>query len=969
MISRQQLAKEIKKGGQCFFATISENNLKCELPVEAKNIIDRYGDVFPSKLTGTPPEREIQHEIRTSDNAPVAGRTYRLTPQEMSALKTQLKDLLDARLIRPSTSAYASPVLFVKKNDGSLRMVIDYRALNKKTIRDHFPLPRVDELLDSVAQSRFFSKLDLQQGFYQIPVKAEDQHKTAFVTPLGQFELRVMPMGISNAPTTFQRCMTHIFQDFITSGKLIVYMDDLLLHTASKDEHLAMLDLLLKRLRKNKLYLRKEKCQFLVNAVDFLGHHLEAGKVALEHSKVEAVTNFPTPKCKRELQAFLGLLNFCRRFIPRLAETIKALTSLTGNTPFEWTTVEQKEFEEAKKAISTFISLQIPDPARPFTVQTDASSSTVAAILQQQDPDGQLVPIAFESRKLSPAERNYPTQELELLAIINALRVWRHHLCGRKFTVVSDHFSLRYWQTQGQVSRRIARWIGFLADYDFEIHYQKGCTLAADVFTRLAEDASTEPTVDRLQPASIELNSIELNSIYKEDWPTFINEHRNGTLPADFPTSLKQQLTQNLNRLKWDEGLLYFSPHEGIWIPYLPFSKRADFVFQLHNRVGHLPAASMTPLILDRVWWPNAAHDVKQWLKGCQQCQILAHDNHGECAPQRPLSLPDGVFDRWSLDFVGPLPTSTSGNKFLLVAIEHVTRWPVAAAFPDATAVTTARFLFNNITMQFGCPREILSDRGSNFMSDTLQDYLHELNIRHLKTSAYHPRTNGMVEKLNGHIQRQLMALCGSATHKWDHFVSQALFNLRVRQHQITGFSPFKLMFGVEARLPVCGETPYVLDMRNPSDLVEIRAQLRRDMENNRNLAQSNTQQARMRDSTRFNASATLDPLEIDDWVLLRAQSRKKLQPVWIGPYKVVQVAPYDTYRLKSPEGYLVPALVHRNRLKRAHLDPRHPPSRFWWKEDVSEELFNEGEDERGTAEGNEGNTPPINSASLLGDS
>jgi hypothetical protein len=370
-------------------------------------------------------------------------------------------------------------------------------------------------------------------------------------------------------------------------------------------------------------------------------------------------------------------------------------------------------------------------------------------------------------------------------------------------------------------------------------------------------------------------------------------------------------------------------------IPVLPFSKRLDFTQKVHQGMGHMPWIDVWRTMSKKCWWPDMKKNIKDWLSGCPSCQILSPRDNIPHAHQHSLRLPDGVFKKWSLDFVGPLPLSSSGNRWLLVGIEHVTRWVIAVPMKEATAENVGRAIYNNILCEFGCPEEILTDRGSNFLADSLNHYLTEQQIRHLKTSAYHPRTNGMVEKVNGAIQRQLLALCGTATHKWDQFIGQALLAIRSRIHQSTGFSPFKLLYGVEPRLPVDPEIPFVLDYRDPKDLVEIRRRLQEDLKQWREEANRNTAEQRDKAAQAFNRNVKLDPLKEKEWVIMRVNLvngiKTKLKPIWIGPYEIVQVAPFDTYRVRSPEGFLVPTLIHRDRLKRAHIDPDNPPKKLWW--------------------------------------
>ncbi|KAI3629418.1 hypothetical protein MIR68_012547, partial [Amoeboaphelidium protococcarum] len=365
-------------------------------------MLEEFQDVFKQKLSGLPSSRDIEHKIKLIDDQPVYRPPYRLSPREQEALEKQLAEMLDQGLIRPSSSPFASPVLFVKKKDGTLRMVIDYRMLNRKTVKDRYPLPRIDQLLDNTVGARVFSKLDLVIGFYQILMKSEDVHKTAFSTPLGSYELLVMPMGQANATATFQRLMDAVFPYAEFNKFLQKLIDDMLVHTCTEEEHLEALRVVLLKLREHKLFVKFSKCEFGRKSMIWLGHKLENGCRAIDPQKARDIRDFQLPHTYKQLMSFIGLVNFVREYLPGLSKVSSIVTDLTKDKPkvIEWTTEAINAFNKIKDMIADSIELTIPDPSKEFIMETDASDKALGAVLKQENQSGQLVIVAVASRKL-----------------------------------------------------------------------------------------------------------------------------------------------------------------------------------------------------------------------------------------------------------------------------------------------------------------------------------------------------------------------------------------------------------------------------------------------------------------------------------------------------------------------------------------------------------------------------------------
>jgi hypothetical protein len=393
------------------------------MPPALADVLREYSDVFADLPPGLPPARGVTHAVRVEPNSvPPARRAYRPTHAELAEMNRQIADLYAKGFIEPACSPYAAPVLFVQKKDGSLRMCVDYRMLNKITIKDKYPLPRIDELFDSLAGKCIFSSLDLQSGYHQVRITPEDVPKTAFVTPYGQYQFKVLCFGLSNAPATFQRMMDQVFHD-IKGKSVLIYLDDILVMSNSMEEHVEHVREVLARLRKHQFYAKASKCTFAQPQIKFLGHIVSARGLEVDGEKVEVVRKWPHPKNLGELRSFLGLANYFRKFVRGYSTVVAPLTDLTNGAPFnygEWPAGREREaFEHVKELLTTPPVLALPDPDKPYQVRTDASIEGTGAVLLQDDR-----PIAYASRKFTPAERNYSTFDQEMLALYHA---WKEH--------------------------------------------------------------------------------------------------------------------------------------------------------------------------------------------------------------------------------------------------------------------------------------------------------------------------------------------------------------------------------------------------------------------------------------------------------------------------------------------------------------------------------------------------------------
>ncbi|KAD4982099.1 hypothetical protein E3N88_18770 [Mikania micrantha] len=398
----------------------------------------------------------------------------------MKELKKQLDELLEKGFIRPSSSPWGAPILFVKKIDGSMRMCIDYRELNKVTIKNKYPLPRIDDLFDQLQGACHFSKIDLRSGYHQLKVQDEDIPKTAFRTRYGHYEFTVMPFGLTNAPAAFMDMMNHICKPYLDKF-IIVFIDDILIYSKTPEDHTKHLRTLLELLRHEKLYAKFSKCEFWLTEVQFLGHVINAQGIQVDPSKIEAITKWENPKSPTEVRSFLGLAGYYRRFIQNFSRIAVPLTSLTRKSEkFEWGPKQIEAFQILKDRLTHAPILALPEGVEDFVVYCDASYTGLGCVLMQRNKV-----IAYASRQLKTHEKNYVTHDLELGAIIFALKLWRQYMYGVHFTVYTDHKSLKYIFDQKELNMRQQRWMETLNDYDCEIIYHEGkANVVADALSR-----------------------------------------------------------------------------------------------------------------------------------------------------------------------------------------------------------------------------------------------------------------------------------------------------------------------------------------------------------------------------------------------------------------------------------------------------------------------------------------------------
>ncbi|GJT26861.1 putative reverse transcriptase domain-containing protein [Tanacetum coccineum] len=543
IISCTKTQKYMEKGFPIFLAHVTTREIEDKSEkkrLEDVPIVQDFPEVFPEDLPGLPPTRQVEFQIDLVPGAaPVARAPYRLAPSEMKELSEQLKELSDKGFIRPSSSPWGAPVLFVKKKDGSFRMCIDYRELNKLTVKNRYPLPRIDDLFDQLQGSSVYSKIDLRSGYHQLRVREEDIPKTAFRTRYGHYEFQVMPFGLTNAPAVFMDLMNRVCKPYLDKF-VIVFIDDILIYSKNKKEHEEHLKIILELLKKEELYAKFSKCEFWIPKVQFLGHVIDSEGIHVDPAKIESIKDWTSPKSPTEIRQFLGLAGYYRRFIEGFSKIAKPMTKLTQKkVKFEWGDKQEAAFQLLKQKLCSAPILALPEGSEDFIAYCDASKKGLGAVLMQREKV-----ISYASRQLKIHEKNYTTHDLELGAVVFALKIWRHYLYGTKCTVFTDHKSLQHILDQKELNMRQRRWLELLSDYDCDIRYHPGkANVVADALSRKEREPPLRVRA-LVMTISLDLPKQILNAQTEARKPENIKSEDVGGMlveNAKFPEAIREQ--------------------------------------------------------------------------------------------------------------------------------------------------------------------------------------------------------------------------------------------------------------------------------------------------------------------------------------------------------------------------------------------------------------------------------------------
>ena len=856
-----------------------------ELPTAYQSLFQEFSELFIDR----PGKTSIaSHKIRTIDDLPVRVPPRRIPAAYRGEVEKQLQAMLAEGIITPSDSAFTAPCVFAMKKNGEVRICVDYRELNKRTVKDAYPLPLPDEIQERLQGDAIFSTLDLRSGYWQIPVAEKDQHKTAFCPghEYGLFEFKRMPFGLTGAPATFQRAMNTIFRGlpFVS-----VYLDDILVHSKDQRSHLENLREVFHRLSKSGLTIRGAKCAIGKSQVTYLGHVYSAGGTKPDPNKISAIASWPIPKDAKELQRFLGLANYYRRFVAGYARIAEPLHQMTHKeAPFLWNEMAGKAFTLLKERLCADPILHHPRNDKTFVVATDASDKAIGAVLEQEGRA-----IVFASRLLRGAEERYSVVEKECLALVFALKQFRHFVLGRKFEVLTDHKPLQWLQSHTD-NPRICRWALSVQEFDFKITHISGkSNQVADALSRKVCTTQRNFHISREDVKNSQKNDPTIKRIFQAKQA---HGAPNRELNGFEATALKRIWGQ----IRICDGILVREQHDETLgstknVPIIGKQLRKEILGQFHDSTvgGHFGIDKTFERCQNECYWPRMYSYVRKYCNSCTKCQEIKL--HSARPPLQPIT----VGKPWSLVGVDVLevPTSRQGNKYLIVYQDYFSKWPEVYATKDQSASTVVKTLMDLVS-RFGPPEQLHSDQGTNFESRILSDTLQFFGIRKSRTTTYHPQGNGLVERMN----RSLLTLFRSfveGSHNWEDTLGPVLYAYRTATHTSTGFSPYEIMF---ARNP-----PAMIENNSAEwgydteDWVKITCKKYLEIQKrvHENIKQAQSNQKRQHDKH------TRDELlRVGDEVwLLQIRRLDKLSPRWQRNWFVIKILTDQTLVIRNKEG------------------------------------------------------------------
>lgn len=895
--------------------------LNKEVPKGFHDIVPAYlhdfEDVFSkASFDSLPEHKKWDHAIELIPQAVSRScKVYPLSPNEQKELDVFLEENLKTGRIRPSKSPMASPVFFVKKKDGSLRFVQDYRALNDMTIKNRYPLPLISELVNQLRGAKFFTKLDVRWGYNNVRIKEGDEWKAAFRTNRGLFEPLVMYFGLTNSPATFQTMMNDIFRDLIADGVVCVYLDDILIFTKTLEEHRHITRLVLERLRSNKLFLKPEKCDFEKVSIEYLGVIVSPGNVSMDPIKVAGVRDWPIPTNRREVQSFLGFVNFYRRFIQDFSHHARPLFDLIKkDTLWHWDEAQQEAFNCLKVLITTAPVLKFPDDKQPFRLEADSSDFATGAVLSQyHKEDGKWHPISFYSKSLSPVERNYEIHDKEMLAIIRALDEWRHLLEGAicKFEIWTDHKNLEYFKSARKLNRRQARWSLFLSRFDYELHHRPGRTMGkSDALSRRADHGTggeDNNNIVLLKPELFAIRALEGLELIGEE-AEILREVKRGNkerLQEDAVALVARELIGSSSRSsrssEWsmDGNVLFFRGK--VYVPNDPELRRRIVALHHDTKIAGHPGRWKTLEMVSRTyWWPQMSRYIGQYTKACDLCLRTKVQRQLPIGELHPLPIPQQRWEQISVDFIAELPEA-HGYDAVMNVVDSVSKR--AHFLPTHTTISAegaARLYLTHVWKLHGLPQRVVSDRGTQFVATFTKELYRLLGIKLSTSTAYHPQTDGQTERVNQELEQYLRLFTRERQDDWDELLPLAEFQYNNHIHASTKETPFMLDTG---RHPRMGFEP-----RQSASKVEAVNEFKERMVSSLEEARAALSQAQDDMTRYYNQHRQPAPVfKPGDRVYLDASDIRTTRPSQklahrrLGPYEVLKAIGSHAYRLKLP--------------------------------------------------------------------
>ena len=959
------------------------NDLSPEQQKAVKKLFWQERQVFAVGAEDVGCAENLRMSLPTEDNIPVQ-RNYNNIPRPLiEEVKKHIEDLLNRQWISKSKSAWSSPLVLVRKKDGKLRLCCDFRKLNSKTIPDKHPLPKVQSSLDSLGGNSYFTVLDQTRAYYQGFIEEKDRQKTAFVTPWGLYEWNRIPFGLMNAPACFQRHMEETIHDF-RDKFAIPYLDDVIVYSKTFEEHLQHVSEVLTKLKTGGLKLNFRKCNFFQSSVKFLGRIVSVDGVRMDESSVtaaQALKDF-TPKSISDVRHILGLVGYHRRHIADFSRKAKPITNILLSQGEKDDKSSKRKFKidwtsECKSALNSLIDeissapiLAYPNFEEEFIVHTDASQIGLGAVLCQRQ-EGQLKVVAYASRTLTKAEAKYHATKLEFLALKWAVtEAFREYLgYANNFLVYTDNNPLVFLLESKKLTAYSERWISELSEYNFTLKYRPGPTNKdADCLSRLPMDLedsmrSCSETIDQDAFRAIMAN-VQTKQNLEESWRCVISSINADIIPfKPIPESwIEDNITRISAEQKKDPDMsviveavsknLKLKPMEtdstelkslkrvmekmklteegvlvkdnGIDSPkvVLPKSMRQSVYQNLHVDMGHLGPDKVYAMAKQRTFWPGMERDITEFINESCLCLIEKKPHLQKRAPLQPI-ITTVPMELLTIDFV-KLEKGSGGNEYILVLVDHFSRFAQAYATRNKSSATVAKKLYNDFVLRFGLPGRILSDQGREFENNTIGSLNKLMGVRKSRTTPYHPQGNGACERMNQTLLKMLRMLPEREKSRWPDKLNKMIYAYNCSPHSSTGYSPFFLMFGREPKLPI----DMLVSISKPAEANrqqtynEFVKKWREQMESAYAVANQNSAKNKKGDKDRWDAKALLAPLGKGDRVLVQNKSKREVGPHKLRSYwesdihKILEVMDNGVvYKCKREDGKGRTRILHRNML------------------------------------------------------
>ncbi|XP_066596240.1 uncharacterized protein [Prorops nasuta] len=832
-----------------------------------------------------------EHRIIVETPTAIKQRYYPVSPVIQQAINREVDRLLHEGIIEPSDSDWSSPIVMVRKSNGSYRFCLDFRKVNEVSRKDAYPLPFMNSILDKLRSANYISALDLSEAYFQVPMEESSKSVTAFTVPgRGLFQFKRMPFGLTGAPATFQRLLDKIITPDM-EPHAFAYLDDIIIVTQTFSEHLEWLDKIFKRIIAAGLLINPDKSEFCKTSVTYLGFIVDHRGLSTDPEKIRPIIDYPAPRNIKELRRFIGMASWYRRFVPDFATIVAPLNQLLKkNQAWVWATPQSNAFDTLKRKLTSTPTLACPDFNRTFCLQTDASNVGLGAVLTQTHEQGECV-IAYASRTLTPAEMKYTTTELECLAVLWSIKKFRGYLEGYKFTVMTDHNSLRWLNNLKDPSGRLGRWALELMQYDFEIVYRKGSqNFVPDALSRIPSSGELE-----LCSLAVSMNYPTTGWADTTDsWYTTRRDTLKAT-PFKFPDWKIEKVLLYYRRSssRYHEELEDLEP----WKLVVPSEFREDLLHEFHDTPmsGHLGVDKTYHRISRCFYWVGMYRTVLDFVRKCDICQRT------KVSQQPPVGLMGRRFveQPWEIvavDVMGPLPKSLHQNAYIVAFQDLFTKWIECRAVRTVNGAKIKELLLDLVVTRWGTPRMLISDNGTEFVNKLLEQACREYKIHHSTTPVYHPQANP-VERINRVVKTMITAFVGKNQREWDAHLSEFNFAYNTAHHSVIECSPAFLNFGRDLK-PLPRELERVNDTPLAADFSTVNP-WRERMKRMRDLHEwvtSKLESAYQQQAEKYNLRRRERPLKINDLVLFRHRPLSssanffsaKLGHRYQGPYRVI---------------------------------------------------------------------------------